>query len=294
MTEPRVAITGANGHLGLRVLERFTDARAIVRSAVAGRHIAATRTGVDVQILDYTDTSALTRALGGFGAVVHLVGILKESANSRYQQAHEDATRSLVEAAHSAGVERIVYLSILGAHPGSSNACLASKARAETILLDGPVPAVVLQVPMVLGEGDHASRSLAAQARSKVAFTFRASSLEQPIYAGDVIDAILAGLRLEQIGGMRFLLAGPESLSRRQLIERAAALLDVRPHIVSLPRALGMALAFVMEKSSANPPLTRAMLGVLDHDDDVDSTAAAQRLGVVLTPLDEMLRRVLL
>ncbi len=294
MTEPRIAITGANGHLGLRVLECVENARAVVRSAAAAQHVAARRPGVDVQILDYADTSALTRALGGCRAVVHLVGILKESVHSRYQQAHEEATQSLVDAALAAGVERIVYLSILGADPRSPNACLASKARAEALLLDGPVPAVVLQVPMVLGEGDHASRALAAQARRKVTFTFRASSLEQPIFAGDVVDAISSSLRLGDVAGMRFLLAGPESLSRRRLIERAGAMLRTRPRVVSLPRALGMGLALAMEKLSANPPLTRAMLGVLDHDDDVDPGLAVQRLGVALTPLDDMLRRVLL
>ena len=45
------------------------------------------------------------------------------------------------------------------------------------------------------------------------------------------------------------------------------------------------------EKLLANPPLTRAMLGVLDHDDDIDPKPACDALGIQLTPLDETLLR---
>ena len=72
---------------------------------------------------------------------------------------------------------------------------------------------------MVLGEGDYASGALlrrAAQARS---FAFRPASLEQPIYAGDVITAIGQAATLKYAGGLD--LAGAESLSRRALLQRA-------------------------------------------------------------------------
>ena len=49
--------------------------------------------------------------------------------------------------------------------------------------------------------------------------------------------------------------------------------------------------AALLEKLTANPPVTRAMLGVLNHDDDVDPAEPCQRLGIELTPLDEVLRR---
>ena len=51
--------------------------------------------------------------------------------------------------------------------------------------------------------------------------------------------------------------------------------------------------ASLLEAVSKDPPVTRAMLGVLDHDDAVDAHVAARRLGVELTSLDETLRRCL-
>ena len=56
-------------------------------------------------------------------------------------------------------------------------------------------------------------------------------------------------------------------------------------------RAAARAFAWLGEKLSAAPPVTPAMLGVLEHDDDVDPEPARRALGIELTPLDEALRR---
>lgn len=282
----RVLVTGANGHLGRRLLKELkTPARAVVRSETAASQL---ENHDDVRVVDYTDGEGLRRACADCSAIVHLVGIIREGARATYAAAHEQSTRSLLAAATHAGVERIVYLSILGAGEDSPNACLASKARAESILLESAIPALVIRVPMVLGEGDYASVALLAKARRVLAFTFRASSLEQPIYAGDVVDAILAGLGSGGPTGI-IELAGSRSLTRRALISSASA---VGTRTVSLPLAAGYALAWLLERVSGDPPLTPAMLGVLDHDDDIDPQPAADALGIRLTGLAEMLARV--
>jgi hypothetical protein len=66
------------------------------------------------------------------------------------------------------------------------------------------------------------------------------------------------------------------------------------PRVLALPRSLALAGAWLAERLLADPPVTRAMLGVLDHDDRIDPAEACRRLGITLTPLDETLRRCLL
>lgn len=240
-------------------------------------------------MVDYDDADGLTEALAQCHSVVHLVGIIRESAANPFVRAHEYACTALETAAAAAGVGKVVHLSILGADPASTNACLASRGRADAILLAGRVPACIIRVPMVLGEGDYASASLLRQARSRFAVVFRAASREQPIYAGDVLDALTNALARDVTGVLE--LAGPESLSRRELIQRTAAVLGESATVVSLPIALGILLAFLMERRS-HPPITRAMLGVLDHDDAVETRDACERLGLTLTPLDDTIRHI--
>ena len=298
----QILVTGANGQLGRRVLQRLAHmqpprrTRAVVRSERAAKIVRASAgAGTDVCVTSGLDAEALSAAAAGCDAAVHLAGILKETRANRYEDAHERPARALADAAPKAGLRRIVCVSILGSRPDSRNRALASKGRAEEILLRGAVPALILRVPMVLGSGDPASEALRRQALAgRVSLVRGGATLEQPIAAGDVVEAIAAALaRPEPLRGALDL-AGPESLTHRELVLRAARVLGRDVRIRSIPSALALGFAWLAEKLLANPPLTPAMLGVLEHDDAIDPAEAERRLGVRLTPLDETLRRALL
>jgi NADH dehydrogenase len=297
-----ILVTGANGRLGLALCRRLAEAspersvRALVRSerAAAVLHALPARVRPEVAIADYADAGAVAARTAGCAAAVHLVGILKETRANRYVDAHERPCEALAAAADRSGMRRIVSLSILGADVDSANACLASRARADAILLRAKTPAVVIRVPMVLGAGDPASAALARQARGPRARLVRGgASLEQPIAARDVVAALAAALERPGLDDDVLELAGPESLPHRALVERAAAVLGTRVVISSLPAAVARGVAWIAERTSADPPITRAMLGVLERDDAIDPEPARAKLCIELTPLDAALREAL-
>ncbi|MCH2169384.1 NAD(P)H-binding protein [Myxococcota bacterium] len=298
----RILVTGANGHLGGRLIERLAadpnlEVRAVVRSEAAAAQLERLPlpSPLEVHQLDYSDADALTQVAEGCETAVHLVGIIKESATSRFATAHESTSRALAEAAHRADLSRIIYLSILGTDPNSPNPCLGSKGRAERILLESPTPTLVLRVPMVIGRGDHVSRALRGQACSRIVGLLRGgASLEQPIDAQDVVSALRAGAIPRddtKLDDQSLDLAGPEILTRRALLERCAALYGRKPLVIPIPLAVANGAAALLERFTANPPVSRAMLGVLDHDDNIDPSESCRRLGIQLTPLEETLRR---
>jgi NADH dehydrogenase len=289
-----ILIAGANGHLGRRLLARLSGAgaRALVRSELAAGTIREDGLEPEIAVADYTDAQALRGAFAGCSGLIHLVGILKEGPTTSYRVAHEETSARFAAAAAAEGIGRIVYLSILGADPDSPNACLASKGRAERILLDGPVPAVAIRLPMVLGPGDFASTALRGQALAGVLPLVRGgATLEQPIDAEDVAAAVERALGAPDLPGQAIDLAGPECLTHRDLVLRAAALHGRRPRILPLPYALVRLGVSLLARVSKYPPISLPMLEVLEHDDRVDAQAAAKRLGIALTPLDETLRR---
>ena len=286
----RVLITGANGHLGRRLIDRLREGCEVVAAVRSDRAAAMVEdSGAEVRRVDYRHRDSLAAAAVGCDAAVHLAGIIKETAENRYVDAHQGTARAF---GALDAIRRVVYVSVIGADKDSANACFASKGEAESLMLAGRAGTRVLRVPMVLGEGDYASLALLRRASGRVSFTIRAGSLEQPVYAGDVVDAIVALLEASDAPEL-VELAGPERVTRRELIRRAGALLGRRAVLVSLPVAFGRMLGAVFERMSANPPMTRTMLGVLDHDDDVDVVPARKSLGLELTPLDETLRRCL-
>jgi len=294
----RVLVTGANGALGRMLLRALAGSggrpAAVVRSRTAAETLAALPEPArpEIHVVDYGDVDGLAKAMAGRDLVVHLVGILKESKRSRYAAAHEEATAAVADAAARNDVQRIVYLSILGSRPDAANACLASKGRAERRLLDHAVPATILRLPMVLGEGDQATRALRGEARAKVLpLVGGGRSHEQPIDADDVVRAILAAFERPELADRALDLAGPESLPTRELVLRAAVLYGNRPRFIPLPAGLARALARAAERFLGDPPVTEAMLDVLLQDDRVDPEPAARALGLTLTPLDAMLER---
>ncbi len=293
-----VLVTGANGQIALQLFERFAargiTGRAVVRSERAAKQVETLPEAIrpDIEILPegYGDTAALTRAASGCRAIVHLVGILKEGSNSSYRVAHEESCEAVASAADANGVDRVVYLSIFGAHPTSSNACLASKGRAEEILMNAKTPATVLRVPMVVGPDDPASRALRAQAeKSSVTLVGGGKSIHQPIDIRDLLSAIVASVEDEGGASHGFDLGGPEALPYRDLVARAGARHGVTPKVRGIPVALMNLVAAVMEIISKDPPITRAMIGVLEHDDHIDNRAALDHLGIELTSLDDTL-----
>ena len=292
-----IVVTGANGQLGRALLARLaeqghTRTSALVRSERAKATIEAEdlSPAPDIRVVDYTSPSEMEQALEGADAVVHLVGIIKEMPGTRYVEAHEQTCHALALAASRAGVSRIVYLSILGSAPDSTNDCLASKGRAETLLLDDRVATTVIRVPMVLGGDDPASASLRRQAQAKsLRLVDGGRTLQQPIDARDVVTAILAACVAAPGRDLTLDAGGPECLSHRTLVLRAARLYGNEPRISSLPSGLARVGVGLLEKFLSNPPVSRAMFEILQHDDRVDPNAFCEALGIELTPLDQTL-----
>jgi len=300
-----ILITGANGHLGQRlipVLARQRPVTAVVRSEQAAVSLgatiaalpAATAANVSVINLDYVDVDGLRAATANCDEIIHLAGILKESPWSTYQQAHEDTTQALLEATTNGPIKRIHYLSIVGSSPDATNPCLASKGRAEEMLLSSSIPALVLQVPMVLGEGDYAAAALNAQARRGLNIVFAVNARDQPLYAGDVVNALINGSKLDNGFNERVTLAGPSAIDKRTLVKQAAGLLGNQTRVIGLPKTLALGMAKLFSLVSKNPPVTEPMMDILHHDDNYDTSSACETLQLTLTSLDDMLEHVLL
>src|SRR5262249_54644150 len=141
----KIAITGANSGVGnilLRYLASCSDVQVVacVRSAHAAAALPASAR-ISTQVVDYGDREALVSTLSETSCVVHLAGILFESATSTYETANVAATQAVVDACKNAGVARVVLVSVLGADSTSTNSYLSSKGRAERIVFESGLSA---------------------------------------------------------------------------------------------------------------------------------------------------------
>ncbi len=299
----KILITGSNGNLGKNFLLSNGDYEvcALVRSQkakddlmnfVEQNHIQNT----EVVKCDYLDLPSMRELAKPCRYLLHLVGIIKENHQNKFDLVHQQTTVSVLQAIKGTNIEKSCYISILGSDETSNNKCFASRGLAEKAFLDSEIPSLILQVPMVLGKNDYASHALKENALSKIAFTFRKTSLEQPIYANDIIEVIKKDIkrsliRSKSTNGIRAL-AGPTSLTREKLVHEVAKIMGVRARIISLPIILGYTIARLLKFVSSNPPITKDMLEVLDHDDNIDPTKSSHELGIKLTSLEVTLSNI--
>jgi len=108
-----IGVTGATGEVGGRVARRLADRGIAQRLVVRDASRAPQLDGAEVATMTgYGDRESVRAALEGVGTLFLVPG---EEATDRVEQ-HKTA----VDAALDAGVERIVYLSFLGASPDAT------------------------------------------------------------------------------------------------------------------------------------------------------------------------------
>lgn len=257
-----VVVTGARGFLGRAVLSAFVaEGRACegwVRDGPVGPGAPLRAVG---DLADARD-DALSAALAGASAVVHLAGRAhvrtSAGADALFERDNVVATVRVARAARAAGVPRFVHVSSVkvngegtqpghpfhvGDAPAPADAYARSKWRAEQELLralaDGPTRPVVLRIPMTYGPG----------ARANFAALVRAVQRGWPLPVGSLRNRrhLLALSNL--IGAVRAALDSPcpivgtyfvadaDSVSSPQLVRAVAAALGRPARVVDLPPA---------------------------------------------------------
>jgi NADH dehydrogenase len=115
----------------------------------------------------------------------------------------------------------------------------------------------------------------------------------QPIWADDVAAYFAAALTKAEAANKTFELGGPDAVSWNEFWQRLRSSLGIRRRpSIHVPVSLMRVNALVTERLPGNIPLTRDLLKMLEHGDNVVSNDdAVQTFGLPLVPLDEQLRR---
>jgi NADH dehydrogenase len=244
--------------------------------------------------VDFEDSASLRAAFSGARSLVHLPGILIETATTSYRSANIDTVRAAVDAAKAAGVEKVVLVGGVGADLKSTNPYFKSKAKGERIVRESGLSYTVLRAPLVLGcrtEGVHAFVRETGQ--WIVPAVGGGHTLEQPLDARDLARAALnAACDLDCARDLVLDLVGPTALPMREIIARGAALRGRRSHALAIPAALVRAALGIKQRFAAGG-LTPEVLDVMLTDVSCDPKPAAEALGIELTALDETLRESL-
>jgi NADH dehydrogenase len=263
MKVENVLVVGGSGFLGRHLVAAL--ARRGIRVTVPTRryerakHLITLPT-VEVVQADVFAPGALERLARGKQLAISLAGILHGRRGRRdergpndygpdFARVHVELPQAIVAACRSAGVRRLLHVSALGAAPDAPSEYLRSKAIGEqAVLAADDLAPTAFRPSVVFGPEDRFLNQFARLARLLPVIAVPCPQAQfQPVFVGDVAEAMLASVNDPETHGKAYELAGPHVYTLENLVRYVCAVTGRRRLVIGLPERLSLLQAFALE-----------------------------------------------
>ncbi len=230
-----VLLTGATGFVGRHLYPALRAAgynvRCGSRQPARATELRPKREWVR---LDLDEASSVRRALEGCRAAIYLVHRMK--GGDDYPDRERRSAEVFAREAERAGVRRIVYLG--GVAPrGKGSRHLASRLETGAILRRSRASTVEIRAAMIIGAGGE-SWTMVRDLAKRLPLMVLPRWLNRgswPIAIDDVVLALVGALQLHAADAGVYDAPGPERLTHRETLERAAAVMGKHPTMLRVP-----------------------------------------------------------
>src|SRR5215470_14185006 len=285
--ETLITVFGGSGFLGRHVVQALAERQYRIRVAVRRPDLTGhlQPLGCVGQIhavqANVRNRPSVAAAVRGSDVVINLVGILFESGRQRFDAVQSFGAEgiALAAAAHNA---RMVHVSAIGADEDSSAAYARAKRHGEELVLAATPDATIFRPSILFGPNDDFFNRFAGIARMSpiLPLVGGGHTRFQPVFAGDVAEAIAKAVEGATKPGTIYELGGPDVFTFKQLMEFILATTGRRRLLAPLPFPVARLQAFGFELLSkvplpflAKPLLTPDQVDMLRHDNVVSEGA---------------------
>ncbi len=274
MSRYLVTVFGGSGFLGRHLVERLAAAGAMVRVAVRDPEDALylKTMGDPGQIIpvaaNICNMASTAAAVERADWVINLVGILSEWGNRTFRRVHAEGAANVARAASKVGARRLVHVSAIGADPQSPSAYGQTKAQGEEAVKADFAAATIVRPSVIFGPEDNFFNLFAGLARMPYVLPVIGCAKFQPVYAGDVAEAIMAILADPKTQGETFELGGPRVYSFKEIMELMLVETGRQCLLLPVPFWLLRMQAWFLEKWP-RPLITRDQVKLLEKDNIV-------------------------
>lgn len=273
-----VTVFGGAGFVGRHVVRALARGGVRVRVPMRRPHLGhELRVLGDVGQIQLVQANvrfsdSVNAALMGADAVVNLVGALSEQGAQSFRALHVDAARTIAEAAAARGITRMAQVSAIGAAAKGAHYA-RTKYEGEQAVRAALPSAVILRPSIVFGPEDAFFNRFAQMATVSPLMPLIGGGKTrfQPIFAGDLADAICAALDMPTAQGRVFELGGPRTYSFKELLQYVMSETHRQRPFLALPffaaQPLGLLLQWGFKLIPfADAPLTGDQVTMLRRD----------------------------
>ncbi|CAN7179646.1 complex I NDUFA9 subunit family protein [Mesorhizobium caraganae] len=200
---------------------------------------------------------SVDRAVQGADHVINLVAVLHESGRQKFNTLHEFGARAVAEAARSVGAG-LTHISALGADLNAESDYARTKALGEKAVLETVPDAVIFRPSINFGPEDSFFNRFADMARYSPVLPLIGGGQTkfQPVYVGDVAEAVARSVEGKIKGGQIYELGGPQVLTFKQCMEELLTVIERKRLLVPVPWWVANLQASILGLLP-NPPLTK-------------------------------------
>lgn len=238
----------------------------------------------------YSDEASLREAVRGCDVVINCVAIFHEKGKNNFTRIHTELPRAIAKACREEKIGRLVHLSALGCDQSESKYG-KSKYNGEMALAENFPKAVILRPSIVFGADDNFFNLFARLSVLLPCLPLIGGGVTkfQPVYVGDVAEAVMAAISRSDVEGKTYELGGPDVLTFKQLFERLFEQTGRRRALVCLPWGLASLQGRILSLFP-KPIMTADQVESLKVDNIVSpGTLTLTDLGISPTSLDIVL-----
>ena len=288
-----ITVFGGSGFLGRHVVRALAKRRYRIRVAVRRPELTGylqplgTVGQIHAVQANLRYPGSVEAAVRDAAVAINLVGILFERGRQRFEAVQHYGAEQVALAAAAYGA-RVIHVSAIGADENSPSLYAQSKARGEQAVRAASPDAVIMRPSVVFGPEDDFFNRFASLARFLPALPLVGGGLTrfQPVFAGDVAEAIATVVDTRTGGGKIYEFGGPEIRTMREVMEYVLATTERSRLLVPLPFALAKLQAWFLQ-FLPNPPLTPDQVELLRRDNVVSEEAIREHRtlqGLGITP----------
>ncbi len=293
-SEKLVTVFGGSGFVGRHVVaalaKRGYRVRVAVRRPDLAGHLQPLGNAGQIQAVqaNLRYRESVNRAVQGADHVINLVGILYESGQQTFNAVQEFGARAVAEAARDVGAG-LTHVSAIGADRASLADYSKTKAGAETAVLETIPSAVILRPSIVFGPEDNFFNQFAGLARFMpfLPLIGGGKTRFQPVYVGDVAEAVARSVDGLLTPGATYELGGPDVKTFKQCLELVLEMTGRKRPLIAIPFFIAKIQGTIMGMLP-KPLLTKDQVIMLEHDNVVSDKAKLAGLtlqGMGISPM---------
>ena len=214
----QIVVTGASGFVA-KNLRKYLSEKDIKLISVSRNDFKQFKNEQKIISRSYSESNILSK-IRNSDALIHLVGIGKQSTKNDYELVNVEFTEHIVNICKKARIKKIVFTSGLGVEPNTSLGYFISKYKAEKIIINSGLNYTIFRPSYIVGKNDLFTKYLKKQIKKgKIEIPGSGNYSIQPIYINDVVKIFLQSIHEKKFKNKILDLVGPNYITFEKYVK---------------------------------------------------------------------------